>query len=113
MIPIMTSEQDTRTLPDEGRMLKDDDFIDLEQRYAMHVLLMIYQYSGCLKADIADLSDPAHNTKYSRVQYLISKGYVRYMNINGKPTKKLQLTEKGRRVAELVSEMHDVLSEYE
>ena len=60
-----------------------------------------------------ELSDPAHNTKYSRVQYLIAKGYVRYMNINGKPTKKLQLTEKGRRVAELVSEMHDVLSGYE
>ena len=109
----MTSEQDTRTLPDEGRMLRDDDFIDLEQRYAMHVLLMIYQYPGCLKADIADLTDPAHNTKYSRVQYLISKGYVRYMNINGKPTKKLQLTEKGRRVAECIDRLHGILQEYD
>ena len=110
---MMTSEEDIHHFPDEGRLLKDDDFIDLEQRYAMHVLLMIYQYPGCLKADIADLSDPAHNTKYSRVQYLITKGYVRYMSINGKQTKKLQLTEKGRKIAELVSRMYDILSEYE
>ena len=109
----MTSEQDAPAPSEEGRMLKDDDFVDLEQRYAMHVLMMIYEYPGCLKADIADLSDPVHNTKYSRVQYLMNKGYIRYMNINGKPTKKLQLTEKGRRVAECIDRLHGILQEYD
>jgi len=106
---------DDRQYPDEKEMqiLRDDDFIDLEQRYAMHVLLMIHRYPGCLKADIADLSDPVHNTKYSRVQYLITKGYVRYMNVNGKQTKKLQLTEKGKRIAECVEQMHSILREYD
>ena len=108
----MTSGQDAHA-PSEEEMLRDDDFADLEQRYAMHVLMMVYRYPGCLKADIADLSDPAHNTKYSRVQYLISKEYLRYMNVNGKPTKKLQLTEKGRRIAECVDRMHSILREYE
>ena len=98
---------------EEGQILKDDDFTDLELRYSMHVLLMIYRYPGCIKSDIADLTDPAHNTKYARVQYLISKEYVKYMNVNGKPTKKLALTEKGRRIAECVDTMHGILREYE
>ena len=102
---MMTSE--------EEQMLKDDDFVDLEQRYSMHVLLMIHRYPGCIKADIADISDPAHNTKFSRVQYLIAKGYVKYMNVNGKPTKKLILTEKGKKIAECVDQMHSILREYE
>ena len=112
MIP-MTS--DGRDHPDENevQILKDDDFVDLEQRYAMHVLLMIHRYPGCLKVDIADLSDPAHNTKYSRVQYLVDKGYVSYMNVNGRQTKRMQLTEKGKRVAECVDRIHDILREYD
>ncbi len=94
-------------------ILKDDDFADLEQRYMMHIIMMIHRYPGCLKSDIADLTDSAHNTKYSRVQYLVEKGYAIYMNVNGNPTRKLQLTEKGKRVAECVETMYDILKDYE
>ena len=107
----MTSDEMRMDPGTEEVMLKDDDFRDLEQRYAMHVLLMVYRYPGCLKADIADLTDPVHNTKYSRIHYLIENGYIRYMNVNGKATKKLQLTDKGRRIAECVDRMHEILRE--
>ena len=59
-----------------------------------------------------DLLETAHNTKYSRVQYLITKGYVRYMNVNGKPTKKLQTTEKGKKVAECLRTIQDAINKH-
>lgn len=95
----------------EGRIIEQDTFLDLEQRYAMYCLLMIDEYPGSIKSDIAADTDPKRNTIYSRIQYLISMGYVRYMTINGKPTKKLQTTEKGKKVAECLRTIQDAISE--
>ena len=96
----------------DGRIIEQDAFEDLEQRYAMYCLLMIDEYPGSIKSDIAPDTDPKRNTIYSRIQYLISMGYVRYMNVNGKPTKRLQTTEKGRRVAECIRSIQDIIGEY-
>jgi len=95
----------------EGRIIEQDTFLDLEQRYAMYCLLMIDEYPGSIKSDIAADTDPKRNTIYSRIQYLISMGYVRYMTINGKPTKKLQTTEKGKKVAECLRTIQDAIKE--
>lgn len=97
----------------EGRIIEQDTFLDLEQRYAMYCLLMIDEYPGSIKSDIAADTDPKRNTIYSRIQYLITMGYVRYMNVNGKPTKKLQTTEKGKRMAECLRQMYDIMKDYE
>lgn len=97
----------------DGRIIEQDTFEDLEQRYAMYCLLMIDEYPGSIKSDIASDTDPKRNTIYSRIQYLISMGYVRFMNVNGKPTKKLQTTEKGKKVAEHLRAMQDIIEESE
>lgn len=96
----------------EERIIEQDTFLDLEQRYAMYCLLMIDEYPGSIKSDIAADTDPKRNTIYSRIQYLITMGYVRYMNVNGKQTKRLQTTEKGKRVAECLRSIQDIISEY-
>ncbi len=93
----------------DGRIIEQDTFEDLEQRYAMYCLLMIDEYPGSIKSDIASDTDPKRNTIYSRIQYLISMGYVRFMNVNGKPTKKLQTTEKGKRIAEHLRAIQDII----
>ena len=97
----------------DGRIIEQDTFEDLEQRYAMYCLLMIDEYPGSTKADIAADTDPSRNTIYSRIQYLISADYVKFMNVNGKPTKKLQTTEKGKRIAECLRRIQDITEEYD
>ena len=97
----------------DGRIIEQDTFEDLEQRYAMYCLLMIDEYPGSIKSDIASDTDPKRNTIYSRIQYLISMGYVRFMNVNGKPTKKLQTTEKGKRIAEHLRAIQDIIKDSE
>ena len=97
----------------DGRIIEQDTFEDLEQRYAMYCLLMIDEYPGSIKSDIAPDTDPKRNTIYSRIQYLITMGYVRFMNVNGKPTKKLQTTEKGKKVAEHLRAIQDIIDNFE
>ncbi len=97
----------------DGRIIGQDTFQDLEQRYAMFCLLMIDEYPGSIKSDICPDEDNRRNTMYSRIQYLMELGYVRYMNVNGKQTKKLQTTEKGKRMAECLRQMYDIMKDYE
>ena len=94
-----------------SHIIKQNTFLDLEQRYAMYCLLMIDEYPGNIKSDIAADTDPKRNTIYSHIQYLITMDYVRYMNVNGKPTKKLQTTEKGKKVAECLRTIQDAIKE--
>ena len=96
---------------EQRRIIKRDAFADMEQRYAMYCLLMIDEYPGNIKSDIAADTDPSRNTIYSRIQYLITMGYVQYMTVNGNPTKKLETTEKGKRVAEHLRAIQDIIAE--
>ena len=83
----------------DAMAVEPNDFEDFEQRYSMFVLMFVSEYPGCIKTDISPLGDTKRSAKFARVDYLIEKGYIEYMEVNGRPTKRMQLTKKGEMVA--------------
>ena len=88
-----------------------NDFEDFEQRYSMYVLMFVLEYPGCIKTDISPLGDTKRSAKFARVDYLLEKGYIEYMEVNGRPTKRMRLTEKGEKVAEHFRAIEDIIRE--
>jgi len=89
--------------------VEPNDFEDFEQRYSMYVLMMVADYPGCIKTDISPLGDTKRSAKFARADYLIEKGYIEYMEVNGRPTKRMQLTEKGEMVAEQIRVLGEII----
>lgn len=85
------------------------DFEDFEQRHSMFVLMTVAENPGCTKTDISPLGDTKRSAKYARVDYLIEKGYIEYIEVYGKPTKRMRLTKKGEKVAEHLQALKEII----
>ena len=88
----------------EGRV----DFKELERNQAFSILIFLYRNGRSMKSTLYEISKT--NTLPSKISYLIGQGLVtedqrRFEN----NTKYIDLTERGRRVAEKISEIEDLI----
>ena len=82
----------------------------LQERFAMWLLIRIYQNDGMFKRDAVAESEGSHMAKYETLQKLIDAGLV---IIDDAPRKNkkifLHLSDDGKEIARRLSEIHDIL----
>jgi len=88
----------------------DATMLILQQRFAMFILLRIYENPGIYKKEAVDEDAGAMGAKYETLAQLIEAGLVyeddkKYVH-NKKP---LFLTDKGTEVAKRLQEIHEIL----
>lgn len=79
--------------------LSPDDMDILEKRYAMYVILAIDSHPMSTKTEIMRLGPGNEKTKFQRINELIDIGLIEYREAEGYSTKRLVLSEEGRKMA--------------
>jgi hypothetical protein len=88
----------------------DATMLILQQRFAMYILLRVYEKPGIYKKEAVDEDAGAMGAKYETLAKLIDAGLIvedekKYVH-NKKP---LFLTETGLKVAEHLKSIHEIL----
>ncbi len=88
--------------------MPDDAIRLLEPAHTMSVLLYVLEHDGCMKTDVYRAI--CHNSTMARkLDALRDAGLL--VHVLGDDATRLHLTEKGRRVAEILGEIRRVIGE--
>lgn len=79
----------------------------LEGAHTMSILLFVYENPGCLKTDIYK-GVTRNQSLPKRLEELETAGLL--VLEEGRSSTRIRLTEKGKRVAECISAMHNVMT---
>ena len=88
---------------------RQDDYSLLERKYAMYLLLLLDHYPNTTKTDLMRMDEGNEKTKFVRLTELIDAGLVEYVELNGRKTNRLQLSELGKELVPKIKKINSTL----
>ena len=88
---------------------RQDDYSLLERKYAMYLLLLLDHYPNTTKTDLMRMDEGNEKTKVVRLTELIDAGLVEYVELNGRKTNRLQLSELGKELVPKIKKINSTL----
>lgn len=88
---------------------KQDDYSLLERKYALYLLMLLDHYPNTTKTELMRMDEGNEKTKFVRLTELIDAGLVEYVELNGRRTNRLQLSELGKELIPKIKKIGSVL----
>ena len=88
---------------------RQDDYSLMERKYAMYLLLLLDHYPNTTKTDLMRMDEGNEKTKFVRLTELIDAGLVEYVELNGRKTNRLQLSELGKELVPKIKKINSTL----
>lgn len=93
--------------------IKQTDFEILDKKYAMYVILAVYEYPGSTKTDIMRMEEGNEQTKFNRINDLIAAGILEYRTTGDGFSKKLHVSNDACDLVGKIIQMRKSLVKFE